>query len=108
MKILCDEHVPPAIVNALDSEGFTVVTVADELESGTADADLLRFAADQGYVVLTNDSDFVDRIDHAGVLYYDDQSLSHRELLRAVRRVDDVLDEEHRRDRTVFLPDGWI
>ena len=107
MKILCDEHVPPALVSALRSEGFDVSTAAESVELGISDADLLEFASERGYIVLTNDSDFVDRTGHAGVLYYEDQDASDRELVRAIRTVDDLLPDDAVEDRTIFLPDGW-
>ena len=49
MKTLCDEHVPPALVSALRSEGFDVSTVAESVELGISDADLLEFASERGY-----------------------------------------------------------
>lgn len=107
MKVLCDEHVPPAVVNALRSEGVDTATVADALEPGTADADLLAYCVDHGYVLLTNDSDFVGRSGHRGVLYYDDQGAGPRDLVRAVRTIADLLEYDHLADRTFFVPDGW-
>lgn len=108
MKILCDEHVSPAVANALEGEGFEVATVASALSTGTTDDDVLEYAANEGYVVLTNDSDFVDGDGHRGVLYFEDQSVSNRELVRAIRQIDDLLPTETLVDRTVFLPDGWV
>jgi hypothetical protein len=57
--------------------------------------------------VLTNDSDFVDREGHCGVLYYEDQDASTREPVRAVRTVDDLLPDGAVEGETIFLPDGW-
>ena len=57
--------------------------------------------------MLTNDSDFVDRTGYAGVLYYEDQGASDRELVRAIRTVDDLLPDDAVENRTIFLPDGW-
>ncbi|WP_135364982.1 DUF5615 family PIN-like protein [Halosimplex halophilum] len=107
MRVLCDEHVPPALVSALRSEGFEVETVGESVELGSPDADLLEFASDRGYAVLTSDSDFVDRKGHSGVLYYEDQNVSTRELVRAVRMVDDLLPDDAVEGETIFLPDGW-
>jgi predicted nuclease of predicted toxin-antitoxin system len=77
------------------------------VELGSPDADVLEFATDHGYVVLTNDTDFVDRNGHSGVFFYEDQQTSNRELLQAIRTVEDLLTDENIRNRTIFLPDGW-
>lgn len=108
MKVLCDEHVPSALENALRGEGIETVHASDVLESGTSDDDLLEYARSERLVVLTNDSDFLDRTGHSGVLYYDDQRTPRQELVRAVRNVSDVMDGEHLENETVFLPDGWV
>ncbi|PSP34569.1 hypothetical protein BRC64_00610 [Halobacteriales archaeon QH_10_67_22] len=107
MRILCDEHVPPPVVNALRGEGIEVATVTDELEPGTADTDVLSHATDRGYLLLTNDSDFVDRPE-GGVLYYDDQSTTRRDLVNAVRTVEDLLADTDLTEQTIYLPDGWV
>jgi hypothetical protein len=106
--VLCDEHVPGAVANALRSEGIDVARVGEQVDPGTADEALLEFAAERGYVVLTSDSDFADVTGHAGVLYDDDQRVPNRELVRAVRNVSELLDADDLTDRTVFVPDGWV
>jgi predicted nuclease of predicted toxin-antitoxin system len=108
MKLLCDEHVPPAVANALRGEGIDATSLSEELGSGTKDTDLLDYAAKREYIVLTNDTDFVGETGHAGILYYDDQQVSPRILVCAIRNVDDRLPDEEPVDRTLFVPDGWV
>lgn len=107
MRLLCDEHVPPALVHALRSEGFAVPTVEESVELGSSDAAVMDYATERGLAVLTNDSDFVDEDGHSGVLYYEDQQTSNRELVAAIRTVDDLLSDDDLENETVFLPDGW-
>jgi predicted nuclease of predicted toxin-antitoxin system len=111
MRILCDEHVPPPLANAIRGEGLQVTTVGEALDHGASDDEVRANASEHGFVVLTNDSDFVARTDESGpdcgVLYYDDQRAPHRELVRAIRTVDDVLPDEQLVETTIFLPDGW-
>ena len=108
MKLLCDEHVPPAVANALRGEGIDAASLSEELGSGTRDTDLLDYAAEREYTILTNDTDFVGETGHAGILYYGDQQVSTRELVGAIRNVDDLLPDEELVDRTLFVPDGWV
>ena len=57
IRFLADEHIPPSIVRAIrrDLGEESVVEVrATELREST-DAELLEWAADNGYVVLTYD-----------------------------------------------------
>lgn len=108
MRVPCDEHVPAAVANALESEGVEAVSVVDVLDPGTEDAGLLEFATDHGYVVLTNDRDFLDRSGHGGVLYYDDQRVDSRELVLAVRTISEVMEPDDVADTTLFVPDGWV
>ena len=57
MTLLTDEHVSPAVANALGSEGIDAVTIYDTPVVGEADPDVLAFASENGYAVLTNDQD---------------------------------------------------
>jgi hypothetical protein len=40
VRLLADEHVPPAVVSALRGEGHDVAVVGSDLESGALEADL--------------------------------------------------------------------
>lgn len=63
----------PAVANTLRSEGINAATV---LEASADDDDLLRYARNHDLAILTNDQDFLNRTDHYGVFYYDDQDTS--------------------------------
>ncbi|PSQ20642.1 hypothetical protein BRD04_07805 [Halobacteriales archaeon QS_9_67_17] len=105
MNILCDENVREALRNALEQDGHAVTTVRETLDEGYDDADVLAHAAENGRVVLTNDDDFIDMDDHAGVLYYGEQEVDPRTVVDAVSNIELVFDTLA--DRTLFVPDGW-
>lgn len=55
--LLVDEHVPLALVRALQRRGWTVVRVVDlaDLGQGSDDDQVFAYALEQGYVVLSSD-----------------------------------------------------
>jgi predicted nuclease of predicted toxin-antitoxin system len=61
MKFLCDVHIPFALVNKLKSFGFIVMHV-NELPNkwNTRDSETCNFADNNGFAVITKDSDFRD------------------------------------------------
>jgi hypothetical protein len=90
VTLLTDEHVSPAVANALRSEGIDAVTIYDTPVVGGADPDVLAFASENGYAVLTNDQDFVTgdfvaAVDHRGVFFYEDQRTSRKDIVRSDR-----------------------
>lgn len=54
-KILADEHISNAIVEQLRKKGLTVERVIDVLEAGTPDPELLEYAYENNYTLLTQD-----------------------------------------------------
>ena len=90
MTLLTDEHVSPAVANALRSEGTDAATIDDTPVVGGADPDVLAFANENGYAVLTNDQDFVTgdfvaAVDNRGVFFYEDQRTSRKDIVRLDR-----------------------
>ncbi len=109
MDIVADEHVPSAVINALRSSGYDVLHSPVEYAEGDDDLELLRNCADSGRVLLTNDRDFVrlaHENEHAGVIIYTDQMRPPREVLKAVRDIDDAY-PDNLRNRTIWLR-GWL
>jgi predicted nuclease of predicted toxin-antitoxin system len=109
MKLVADEHVPSAVINALLSKGYDVLHAPEEYGQGDDDPELLQNCADNGLVLLTNDRDFVrlaDKTDHSGVIIYTDQEVSPREVLRAIIRIDEAYTDDLE-NQTVWLQ-GWL
>ena len=58
IKILIDMNLPPRWVPVLKAEGWNAVHWSSVGPPGAADAEILRYAKDGGYAVLTHDLDF--------------------------------------------------
>ena len=54
-KILTDEHIAGGVVQQLRKNGVTVERVEDTVGKGTPDPDVLEYAHQHGYVLLTHD-----------------------------------------------------
>ena len=96
MKIFCDESVWVPVADGLRQRGWTVFTASEEGRLGLTDAEQLRFASENGYVLLTFDDDFLSLVDgrdadHAGVIYVNQ---SGRRIGDVVKEVDRLLEEE--------------
>lgn len=74
MRILCERHVPPKYVDALDSVPWaTVSTTGETFHPEADDETIAEYAAANGWVVLTRDRDFFGLATAVGVgvLYLD-------------------------------------
>lgn len=111
MRLLADEHVPPAIVSALRGEGHDVAVVGESLEFGTPDSEILAFARDNNRVILSEDTDFRGADtelagEHDPGLLACDTGAPPGEIAAAIRRIEALLDTL---DGTVlYVPGDWV
>lgn len=111
MRLLADEHVPPAIVSALRGEGHDVAVVGDALRLGAADSSIVEFARATDRVVLSEDADFrgadptLDVESQPGVLVCD-TAAQPGVIAAAVRRIDAVSDDLS--GTVLFVPGDWV
>jgi predicted nuclease of predicted toxin-antitoxin system len=74
LRYYLDEHIDPAISQGLRLRGIDVLTTeeAGRAHQGLSDAEQLAYAAAQGRVLVTRDSDFVElaskQLPHAGIV----------------------------------------
>ena len=54
-KLLADEHIAGAVIDQLNGKDVDIRRVIDILPEGTPDPDLLEFAHENGYALLTHD-----------------------------------------------------
>jgi predicted nuclease of predicted toxin-antitoxin system len=54
-----DEQIPPALAEALRGRGIDITTTTDAGLTGAADREQLRFAANTGRILVTQDMDFL-------------------------------------------------
>ena len=58
MKLLLDMNLPPALTTALRSAGFESVHWSNVGDHRASDATVLKWAHDNGHIVVTHDLDF--------------------------------------------------
>ncbi|MDQ7025876.1 MAG: DUF5615 family PIN-like protein [Anaerolineae bacterium] len=61
-KILTDEHIAKAIVQQLRKNGVIVDRVEDTVGKGTPDPDLIEYAHQNNYCLLTHDEHIVSHV----------------------------------------------
>jgi len=59
IKLYTEEHVVPAVVNALRKQGLDVLTAQEAQMLNAPDEEHLRFAISQGRSIFTQDADFL-------------------------------------------------
>lgn len=111
MRLLADEHVPPAIVSALRGEGHDVAVVGEAVELGTSDVTLLEYAHETDRVIVSEDTDFQGANpelaveSQPGVLACDTAS-PPGQIVAAIRQIDAVSDDLT--GAVLFVPGDWV
>lgn len=106
MRIVADENVADAIVNAARSAGHDIELVRDTYETGITDEEIERRASDDDRTVLTHDDDFLGLdTPHAPVLFMPEDSPPAARVVGAINRLE-AYDVELA-DGEFFVPDGW-
>lgn len=89
-----DEHVDPAIANALRRAGIDVTTTIEAGLRTKDDETHLRFARDEGRVIVTRDQDFLrlagSALGHSGIVFYT-ANQSIREIIEGLILVCEVM-----------------
>ncbi len=110
MRLLADEHVPPAFVSALRGEGHDVAVVGEDVALGSGDATLLAHARETDRVILSEDTDFrgadpeLNTELHPGILACDTAAPAG-EIATAVRRIDTYTNDLS--ETVLFVPGNW-
>jgi hypothetical protein len=107
LRILCDHSADQRFVDTFErTDWITVIQVEDVLSEDAPDRDISEYAEQYGWVVFTEDDDFLD-IDHnRGVVRYhplDDSSPG--DVLDALRVIVDAYDDH--RDIEQRIPGRW-
>jgi hypothetical protein len=108
MRVLCDQNVPQKYVDALaDAGGITVTTVRETLAADVPDREIVTYAAEHGWVILTNDSDFFGDGREFGLLVYSQLDDSRPgDIVDAIQAIDYAYESNSEVVETV--PDGWV
>lgn len=103
IRFYLDENVPVAIATQLQRRGVDAVTVRDLGFLGDADTTHLARAARLGYVLCTNDADYIDLaatgIEHAGVVFGQQHKHGVGESVRFLELLASVLEPDEMRSR---------
>jgi uncharacterized protein with PIN domain len=60
-RLIVDENLDPAMAEPLRARGHEATTVAKEFGKGDEDPNIVAYARETDTLVLTNDTDFLDR-----------------------------------------------
>ena len=106
MIIQCDEHVKRAVREALCAKGIDARPL-DEKTRGMSDVELLSLCAEQGRVLLTNDSDFFKlgkNNQHPGIIFITDQQAAVSDVVRTILKLILTLSESDFRNSIFYIP----
>lgn len=88
-RILVDENTSPRVAELLRGKGHEAAHVSEALEVGATDQEIVTYASERGYSVLTHDDDFLlsEYTRTVPVLYYSDDTLDTYEIADRVSTV---------------------
>lgn len=107
MRVLCDQNVPQKYVEALVAAGgITVGTVQEKLTADASDREIVAFAVEGDWVILTSDSDFFGDGRQFGLLVYSQlEDPRPGDIVESIQAIDDAY--ESLSDVVEKVPDGW-
>lgn len=111
MRLLADEHVPPAVISALRGEGHDIAVVGEEISLGSPDTVLLEFAQETDRVILSEDTDFrgadpeLEGDSFPDVLACD-TAAPPGEIATAIRRIETYTEDLS--GTVLFVPGNWV
>jgi hypothetical protein len=106
VRIIVDENVSDAVVNAVRAAGHELELVRDAYGTGTDDTEIESRAGEDDRAVLTHDDDFLGLdAPHAPVLFMPDDSPPVARVVSAINRIED--NGIDLTDGEFFVPDGW-
>ncbi|WP_128905305.1 DUF5615 family PIN-like protein [Halorubrum amylolyticum] len=102
-ELYCDESIWIPVADGLRRRGWTVHTAREEGTLGDPDREQLRFAADNDWVLLTFDDDFLSLVTdngltHCGLIYV---RQSRRKIGDVVKAVDSHLQDRSDTDTSI-------
>ncbi|MGH9551328.1 MAG: DUF5615 family PIN-like protein [Terriglobales bacterium] len=107
IRFLLDEHMPAAVAAGLRQRGIEAATMHDVSRRGFSDTEQLQFSSEQGWVLVTFDSDFLamakEGIEHLGIVWCSDRKYSIGQLVRALALLHAVTDRDAMRNHVEFL-----
>lgn len=99
--VYCDESIWIPVADGLERRGWVIRTARDEGTLGDPDRDQLAYAADNDWILLTFDDDFLslveeEELEHAGVIYVQQAGKKIGDVVKAVDAHLEEMDETDR------------
>jgi predicted nuclease of predicted toxin-antitoxin system len=101
--LYCDESIWVPVADGLRRRGWTVHIARDEDRLGDPDTEHLAYAADNDWILVTFDDDFLSLVensdfDHAGIIYVQQAG---RDIGDVVKAIDEHLESRDEDDRSI-------
>ncbi len=107
IRFLLDEHIPAAVAAGLKQKGITAAIMHELGRRGFSDAEHLQFALDEGWVLVTFDSDYLamarKEVQHAGIVWCAERKFSIGQLIRALAFLHAMTNRDSMRNHVEFL-----
>lgn len=107
IQFLLDEHVPHAFARGLRIRGVAVATATETGLLSVDDDLIVEFALDQGYVVFTQDDDYLGIAgrgkEHAGIVYCKQETRSIGEIVAHLEIISACLEPEDMKGSVEYL-----
>lgn len=107
IQFYLDENLPIAVATQLQRRGITAVTVRDLGLLGDSDINHLAHATRLGYILCTNDADYVDLaasgVDHSGIVFGQQHKHGVGERVRFLELLATILDPAEMSNRVGYL-----
>lgn len=101
-----NESVSVAVAEGLKRRGVRVMSARDADNLGLSDEEQLNYAAKNNFVIVTHDDDFLTMAityDHKGIVYVHQQKYGVGDLIRKLKLLWDVAEQEDFRNHVEFL-----
>jgi len=107
MKFHLDEHINPAVAEALTRRGIDVTTTRDARLGGKPDLAHITYARKNKRVIVTSDSDFLaiaaSGVPHAGIVFCGPHCKSIRNIIESLLLIDACLDPSAMQNHIEYL-----
>lgn len=107
IRFYLDENVDNDVAKGLRNRGIDVLTTPEAGNMGISDEQHLTYARTEKRVIVTQDGDFLgfhkQGIPHGGIVYYEPQSRSVKEIIRGLILIYEVLIPEDIVNHVEFL-----
>ncbi len=107
MNFFLDQHIPAAVARGLRRRGVDVLTAQEAGRCGVTDIEQLRYAHQQGRVLVTFDDDFLGLAaggaQHAGIAFCSAMKYTLGELIRVLLLAYEVLEPADMLNHIEFL-----